>query len=303
MSKPTTQELYAALLAKRQGAQKFAPGEIRLSEVGGCQRKASLRILGYSAETAGLQQESVFLSGDEHEEHIADLWRSRYPRRVLRQVRVPSPFGVGHMDIWVAPIRHYVESKSILAKHRKDLPRQEHVDQVLMYQHFWINAHGGTAEVAYRLKETGEILSFPVRYDSERAALLVRRLEALQEARETGMPIPLPEDAYPDRYPCGYLRDGRLQPCPFWHTCWGIQGVTDEPAAVAILARYREAEGRVRAAKAVTSDAEEEREGVRAAAELVMERLGTSVIHHDGFEVRRSSTGRWYPKEIAQKGA
>lgn len=302
MSKPTTQELYADLLTERQGVQKFHPGEIRLSEVGGCLRKASLRLLGKVGTKPDLTQESIFKSGDEHEEHIADLWRALYPRQVRRQVLVKSPFGTGHMDIWIAPLKHYVEAKSTKHKSIKYLPMQSHVDQVQLYLHYYIAKRGGTAEIAYRDKETGEILSFPVVYDAAYAEELVGRLQRLQDAKDLQLALPMPEGVSPDRFPCGWLRDGKLVACEFWHECWGVQGVTEEPTVLRLLDRYRETEAAVRSGKAATAEAEEEREGVRLALGMTMERLGTNVVHHDGYEVRRSATGRWTPRAMNEKG-
>jgi len=303
VSELTTEALYRRFLVDRQAAPKFHPGEIRLSEVGACQRKASLRLLGREGAKPDLTQESIFASGDEHEERIAALWEAEFPGAVERQVQVASPFGVGHMDIWISPIRHYVEAKSTLLKHRRYLPFRSHVEQVTLYLHYYIVPRGGTAEIAYRIKETGEIVSVPVAYDADLAAQLVDRLQRLADARDLGVALPIPDDASPDRFPCGWMRDGKLVTCEFWHECWGVQGRTDDVGAMRLLARYRDAEAKVATARGQAAEAEEEREGVRAAMAMVMERLGQAVVHGDGYEVRRSVSGRWTAREMQEKEA
>lgn len=224
-----TAALYSQLLNERSQQQKFDPTEIRLSEVGGCARKQTLRALGYEAEEPDERSLSIFESGDQHEDAIYHLWADQYPRRVRRQIKVQSPFGVGHIDIWVAPIKHLVESKSTTEKSRARLPLQSHIDQVTMYLHFWGQPRGATAEIAYRIKETGEILSFPVEYDEERAALLVKRLGDIQAAIHLfRTPVPVPDGNGPTHFPCAWPTSAGMARCPFWQHCWGY-GVEAQP--------------------------------------------------------------------------
>jgi hypothetical protein len=160
--RPTTADLHTAALAEARTQNTFDPREIRLSAAGGCPRKQTLRILGYPADEPDTQQLSIFQTGHYWEDYIAQLWESRYPGQVQRQVPVDTKYGTGHIDIWVEPLRHLVESKTTKAARRADLPLAEHVDQVHLYLHFWGQARGATAEIAYVIKETGEVLTFPV---------------------------------------------------------------------------------------------------------------------------------------------
>jgi hypothetical protein len=214
----STSALYSARLAERAQEEKFDPREIRLSEAGLCGRKQTLRALGYEGDEPDERSLSIFESGDEHEETIYHLWAEQYPRQVKRQVAVRTPYGTGHIDIWVAPLKHLVESKSTTEKSLKRLPMEHHVDQVTMYLHFWGRAHGATAEIAYRVKETGEIKSFPVEYNERRALNLIANLVEIQGAIEmTQEPLPIPADYTAFSFPCAWAT-GR---CPFWQHCWG----------------------------------------------------------------------------------
>lgn len=214
----TTAALYSARLAERAAQEKFDPKEIRLSEAGLCPRKQTLRALDYEADDPDERSLSIFESGDEHEDVIYGLWAEQFPRKVKRQVAVRTPYGTGHIDIWVAPLKHLVESKSTTEKSLKRLPMEHHIDQVTMYLHFWGLAHGATAEIAYRVKETGEIKSFPVEYDERRALNLIANLVEVQGAiTMTQEPLPIPEDYTAFSFPCAWAT-GR---CPFWAQCWG----------------------------------------------------------------------------------
>ena len=214
----STATLYSARLAERAQEEKFDPREIRLSEAGLCPRKQTLRALGYEADEPDERSLSIFESGDEHEDTIYHLWAEQFPRQVKRQVAVRTPYGTGHIDIWIAPLKHLVESKSTTEKSLKRLPMEHHVDQVTMYLHFWGRAHNATAEIAYRIKETGQILSFPVEYDERRALNLIANLVEVQGAIEmTQEPLPIPEDYTAFSFPCAWAT-GR---CPFWQHCWG----------------------------------------------------------------------------------
>lgn len=293
---PTTQELYEARLKTRQKAQKFDPAEIRLSEVGHCLRRASLRILGYEANAPSLRQESIFLVGDQQEEHIADLWEAAYPGEIDRQVLVSSPFGVGHMDVWVKPLRHYVECKSTTLKSVPYLPHEEYIDQVTLYHHYYIQpTGGGTAELAYRVKETGEILSIPVAYDPERAKRLVARLEELQDAVSFGQPLPIPKGYSLDQFPCGF-RDaaGTWTPCPFWQHCWSADANdSDDPKVQALVLRHRDLSLAYREAEDQALAVKDELDDVRSALSAQMSRLGKTVLSAEGYEVRRIFRRGW----------
>lgn len=212
---PTTADLVRDAHQSRRRA--FASTEIRLSEAGGCARRQTLRILGYPAAPHSERQLAIFSVGDLWEDWLAAIWQRRYPGQVERQVGVPTPFGTGHIDLWVAPERLIVECKTTREASRPYLPLAEHVSQVTLYLHYWGLERDAAAEIAYVLKETGEVISIPVEYDADRAARLVRRLERIQQAVTAGTPLPVPTRYAADRFPCAW-KDGR---CQYWQHCWG----------------------------------------------------------------------------------
>ncbi len=220
------QEKYQTELA---GPSKFDPHEIRLSEAGQCPRRQTLRALGYVATPPTLREMAIFETGHLAEERITALWEKQFPvpDQLVREVEVRTEFGVGHIDLWIEPIKHIVECKTTTEKRLKDLPLQSHVAQVTMYLHFYGNERGATAEISYLIKETGEIKSFPVTYDRQYARQLIVGLMEVQAAitmlRE---PLPIPEDYQATSYPCAWYTPQGLRRCGFWEHCWGSQVAT-----------------------------------------------------------------------------
>ncbi len=226
----TTQTLHETALAAARAANPFDPREIRLSAAGGCPRQQTLRILGAPATPESVTQLSIFHAGHYWEDYLASLWESQYPGQVNRQVTVDSPYGTGHIDLWVEPMHHLVECKTTKVSRRALLPLDEHLDQVNLYLHFWGNNHGATAEIAYLLKETGEILTFPVVYDPQRIPRLLERLDQILIAVQIDQqPLPIPEEAAPFQFPCGWMDAyGQFAQCPFWAHCWGAPTIPED---------------------------------------------------------------------------
>lgn len=301
----TTEELYIEKLKARQAGRKFDPHEIRLSEVGHSLRAATLRMLDYPALPTTLEQESIFLSGDEHEEHLAALWEERYPGGIDRQVVVRHPWGEGHMDIWVRPIRHYVEAKTTKKASRNYLPLQAHVDQVQLYHHFFIQpTGGGTAEIAYRIKETGMVVSKKVKYDPVYVEELLSRIHTMRDAVDLGVPLPVPEGFSPDRFPCAWPGpDGKLITCPYWNQTWNIPDTSNGDAAIEeALALYKHLDHQHRRAKELMGLIEDRLETVQGRIAQLMDERKTSTFVAHRFRVHRSfAAGRTYwnvPKAI-----
>ena len=295
----TTEALYRELLAERAARTKFDPAEIRLSEVGGCGRRQTLRALGYTADAPTEVQQSIFFSGEEHEDTIYALWAARFPRRVRRQVPVKTPYGTGHIDIWVAPLRLIVESKSVQAKARSFLPMEHHLWQVRAYMHFWGHARGASAEIAYRLKETGEILTFPVDYRPEHGAEIERRLLAIKAAITTGTPLAVPEGYRPTEFPCAWYDrlHGEMVHCPFWSHCWEHQmtkkdgkepALTLEGELGKVVIEYAQLDARLRSLRDQVKAVEKDMEPLEAALKGLMDGAGVNRVEGGGWEVRRS---------------
>ncbi|AEJ39650.1 hypothetical protein TPY_1466 [Sulfobacillus acidophilus TPY] len=226
----STQALWHQHLQQRlMEPPPFDPTEIRLSEAGQCPRRQTLRALGYAAALPTPRELAIFETGHWVEDRLAALWEARHPGQVNRQVTVTSPFGTGHIDLYIEPLNHIVECKTTTEKRRTELPLKSHVDQVTLYLHYWGNARGATAEIAYYIKETGNILAFPVTYDAARARELIVGLMEVQYAIQlTREPLPIPDDYQATQYPCAWYTADGLARCPYWEHCWG-SSVTPMP--------------------------------------------------------------------------
>lgn len=259
-------------LSLHQADHTFDPTEIRLSEVGQCSRRQTLRILGYPPEPPTDQQLAVFRTGHQWEDRVFRLWADRYPRRVSRQIRVKTTYGTGHIDLWVVPIKKIVEVKTTTKKMRVRLPLESHVDQLHMYQYWWGARRGATLELAYVIKETGEILSIPVPYDVARARSLVANLIAVQGAAQmTREPLPIPEEYSAFSYPCGW-GEGR---CAFWKHCWGPAAQEQDPKLGTILNAPQFSED-----LAAYQRLQQRRSALTAQADVLKEEME---IYEDGF--------------------
>jgi len=232
----TAQLQRAKYEAELAGPSKFDPKEIRLSEAGQCLRRQTLRALGFVPVPPSPREMAIFETGHLAEERITALWEGQFPGQTEREVLVQTEFGVGHIDLWIPPITHLVECKTTTEKRLKDLPLKSHVAQVTMYLHFWGNARGATAEIAYLLKETGEIRSYPVTYDQDYARrLIVGLMEVQWTIQMLREPLPIPEEHQATQYPCAWYTPQGLRKCGFWDHCWGGQVTTvqDKKAVVA----------------------------------------------------------------------
>jgi hypothetical protein len=306
----TTQALMDERLESLRQEPRFDPADIRLSEAAHCPRRQTLRILGYEAEAPTLDQQGIFDLGHEHEERMADLWRERYGAdAVLREVEVKTPFGTGHIDALVVPAKHLVEFKTTKASNVPYLPLEEHVAQVTLYLHYHVLPLWGdeaTAEIAYRVKETGRVLSFPVRYDPELAARLVEGLQAVQDAVDFGIPLPVPRGYFLDQFPCGWWNDaGEFQTCAFWRHCWSVQPGEEDEQLAALLVRLREAEEGYRRASGELDRAKQARDAARAAVGRVMDEAGQNTLRAGGIEavsIRASGWTTWDVRAAIEAG-
>lgn len=226
---------YEAVLT---GPNKFDPKEIRLSEAGQCGRRQTLRALGYPATPPTLRDLAIFETGHLAEDRIAALWEAQCPGQLQREVEVRTAFGVGHIDLWIEPLHHLVECKTTTEKRLSALPLSSHVAQVTLYLHFFGHAQGATAEIAYLIKETGEIHTFPVVYDLAYARELIVGLMEVQAAisllRE---PLPIPDTYQATQFPCAWYSPQGLRRCGFWEHCWGQQvtTLTEKKEVVAVV--------------------------------------------------------------------
>ena len=290
---PTTAALLAAALLADAATQTFDPHEIRLSEAGQCGRRQTLRALDYVPTPPTPRQLAIFRAGHAIEDWMLRHWEAAYPGQVQHQIAVTTPFGVGHIDGWVTPIHHLVECKSTTRKHRDHLPMSSHVDQVTLYLHFWGQAREATAEIAYYLKETGEIVSCPVTYDPDRAARLIAGLQEVQAAITIlEDPLPIPPGFQSTQFPCAWHTDDGLERCGFWAYCWGDQMTPgadgdaltlNAPALAEEVLQYQAVRQRYDAAQAQLRSLEAERKLYEATFRDLM-------LPH---QARRLQSGEW----------
>jgi hypothetical protein len=111
---------------------------------------------------------------------------------------------------------HIVEAKSTTSDKQRFIPDKQYIDQVLWYMHFFGNALGATAEIAYAIRDTQEIISFPITYDAERVEALIRWAERVSAAVRSGQPLSRPEYMIAERFPCSW-GSGR---CQYFEHCY-----------------------------------------------------------------------------------
>jgi hypothetical protein len=198
------------------------PG-VRLSELGGCNRKQTLRLLGAKAEPITDRQRAIFEAGKVWEAYIRDLWRDALgPGAVACGVPVKTPFGMGEIDLFIPGMSRIIEIKTSTSKSRDYLPNEGNVAQLLLYLHFYgieelgLRVNEISGELVYVLKDTGEVVSCPVGYDHAKVNALIRDAGLITKAVAKRENLPIPMNYRPDRFPCGW-QDGR---CQYFRECW-----------------------------------------------------------------------------------
>jgi hypothetical protein len=202
----------------------YDPGRaIYMSELGGCERKVTLRLLRYEAAPFSLGSQQAMNNGLVWEDYIGLLWEA-YAKDAgipaIRQQPATSPYGNGKLDVWLPTMNHLVEVKAKEAKSRNFLPQRDHLDQVLMYLAYYEsyspNSERPTAELAYCLWDTKEVVSFPVTFDVARMEVLHQWGRRVQQAVWGKKTLPIPDRNAPDQYPCDW---GHGQ-CQYYRHCW-----------------------------------------------------------------------------------
>jgi CRISPR/Cas system-associated exonuclease Cas4 (RecB family) len=221
---PTTADLLA------DTARGLAPPRPKLprhpigmwpSEMGGCPRKTTLRLLNYKPadRTGGEVQTMNF--GKIFESYVTALWRNQYTGIIERQVPVLTPYGNGKIDLYLPELPKLIEVKTTNWARKDYLPNPSHVDQLLLYMAFfaeWNTANAG--ELAYGFSDNEDVLqSFVIPYNQERVNELVNWAEQVKCAKDTKTPPPVPEPYHPEKFPCGWLgkNPGR---CEYFAFCW-----------------------------------------------------------------------------------
>lgn len=227
---------------------------IYLSEATGCPRKASLRLLKYTASARTQFSRQAMDSGIRGEEKII-LVLEAVGWNVERQYPLQTKWGNGKIDALVdardsAALGDFyldrpivVEIKTSTLDQLKNLPWESHTDQCLLYMGLVAYEDYGRpsskdnptfesfipfGEVTYLLKRShddntgvGEkVVSFPVPWNEARFKYLTDKLDLIQDHVKRGIPVPiqLAGEVSKDRPPCQYPNAGK---CSFFHHCYG----------------------------------------------------------------------------------
>jgi hypothetical protein len=172
------------------------PRGVRISEMGGCERKQTLRLAGYRGEYPTPFDEKNFAAGNAWEDVIAALWAKEYPKEARRWIPVPTPYGTGEIDLYIPPENLIVECKTTTEQRASYLPNRENV--------------------TYVLKDTGEVLSFVVKYDPtlcEKLEVKMADIHRNSLAREV---LPIPQGYRDDKFPCHWGHGS----CAYYKYCW-----------------------------------------------------------------------------------
>lgn len=223
----TTAELHVKKLrappAPRGGVWRGHKPGVRLSELGGCNRKQTLRLLGMKAEPIGDRQRAIFEAGTVWEEYIRELWKAALGAgSVTCAVPVHTPFGLGEIDLFIPALTKIVEVKTTTNKSRDFLPQETNVAQILLYEHYYgieelgLDADQIDGELVYVIKETGEVLSYAIRYDPAKVAFLQTDADLITRSVAKREPLPIPDGYRPNGFPCGWT-DGH---CAYYEHCW-----------------------------------------------------------------------------------
>ncbi len=142
----------------------------------------------------------------------------------LARIQVPTPFaGIpisGRLDVLLRRDRRVVELKSVTVKQWNKLPKQEHLDQTLIYVHGlrllpdYADVPGGVAVYIAKDAPKGHegVLEVPVPYDEQRARDLLDTFQFAWAAAAGDTRPQRPTGYIPNEWPCGY--------CAFRTHCW-----------------------------------------------------------------------------------
>ncbi len=198
--------------------RSFDTREIRLSEVGTCERKVTARIAGVPGAEHDSGVLGTFEAGRYWERWLLDAYRAM-GYYVDSDIEVETQYGTGHIDAKIVepPQQKLLEVKSIKNRMAGKLPQASHRKQLMLYLHFYGVRHGiRDGELAYVLKDDFSVQSYHVPYDPEEAAELVAVLDRIKAHKDNGTIAPIPVDMQPGSFPCKWSTGQ----CPYWDNCW-----------------------------------------------------------------------------------
>lgn len=279
---------------------KFDPKEFRLSESGACPRKRVARVLGLPAGENTTEDAEYFERGNVNEQWIVQMYREEFPRRCRTQVEVRTPFGdVGHMDITFPAERRVIEVKSV-SLGAKELPRPEHVRQLMAYLHWWVDSKGNrkadSGEIVYVKWGAGlKVEAYPVLYDPGMGREIEEELRLLHTYADREELPSIPEGHKPEKYPCAWRNKAGEVKCPYWETCWqdaATAPAVDAPEVADTLERYFGLADTLKSLKVSVGE-------VEGAIDLLRQRVGVVL---DAHKADSAKAGRYTVKRTKVPG-
>ncbi len=227
------------VIRPREGP-KFNPHEIRLSESGACPRMRVARAMGLPGaprDEEDLATAAILEAGHWWESYVVARLKEMLGAGALdTQALVKHKYGVGHIDIYIVPMRRIVEVKSTSeAAERFGLPKEGHLLQLQSYLHFFRDREEGRAldgEIIYQLRGGGGLAwrSYHVPYDPDTGRGIEEELDRIAALAAAGELPPRPPEAVPDKFPCGWRSRYSVGQCAWHHLCWGAALPDGEPA-------------------------------------------------------------------------
>ena len=237
----------------------FDPANFRLSNTGKCERMRMLKVLGYSSEDVDQSTAETFERGNLIEDWLVEQFIKRFPRKTRKQIEVHTPYGdVGHMDIWFPNPEDkeptIIEVKSVHEKARYYLPKEDHINQVQAYMHFFTDSQGKRkakrAEITYIFfGRKLESVTYEIKYNELTGRKIEKELIKLHKWKEEGYIPGIAQDKSADQFPCFWLTsDGSSGNCSFYEHCWSgemtgeyedIPVFDDDPVFRDLLDKYQ----------------------------------------------------------------
>ena len=237
----------------------FDPRNFRLSNTGKCQRMRMLKVLGYSSKSVDKETAEIFERGNLLEAWLVTQFVKSHPRKTRNQIEVYTPFGdIGHMDIWYPKPKDkpptIIEVKSVHEKAASQLPKEDHLNQVQAYLHFFTDSKGNRranrAELIYIFY--GRKLStktFEIKYNSLKGKRIEKELKKLHTWKSKSYVPKIPNDKTADSFPCFWLTpEKKAKTCPYYQHCWikvktnkyqGVPVFDDDKTLKSILKHYQ----------------------------------------------------------------
>jgi hypothetical protein len=193
------------------------------SEIGGCPRKTTLRLMGMQPKERSDREQNTMNFGKIFEQYVGSVWRGSYDGVIERQVPVVTPYGNGKIDFWIPGLPQLIEVKTTNWARKDYLPNPSHIDQLLLYMAYFVDYQPYLhipGELCYGFSDNEDVIqSFTVPFDIDRVNQLLAWCEEVKTAARARKAPPIPDAYHPEKFPCGWLgkNPGR---CEYFDFCW-----------------------------------------------------------------------------------